>query len=98
MFLILLLDALCEELEPIPSGEIDLNATTMQSMVAYTCDDGFLLRGDRVRFCRADKKWHPKAPVCQRKYTDKNKRMGLSDQHVRKCILPLTRDILGADD
>ena len=56
----------CGDLTDPLNGQVALNSTTFQSVVAYECDSGFNLEGGMERTCQASGEWSGTAPTCNR--------------------------------
>lgn len=46
------------------NGNRDLNGTTFESAVQYSCRSGYQLRGSSIRMCRSTGRWSSSLPVC----------------------------------
>ena len=57
----------CGDLDDPIYGQVQLDGTTEGSKARYSCDDGFILRGDRVRKCQNNGKWSGQEPICESK-------------------------------
>uniref|UniRef100_A0A3Q3JW62 Sushi, von Willebrand factor type A, EGF and pentraxin domain-containing protein 1 n=1 Tax=Monopterus albus TaxID=43700 RepID=A0A3Q3JW62_MONAL len=54
------------ETPPNPEhGWVNVNDTSLGSMVRYTCEEGYELEGDPVRQCVSGRLWTNEAPVCR---------------------------------
>lgn len=49
----------------VENGQVTGKEYTFQRSAEYSCNDGFLLDGDRKRVCLADGSWSGRTPVCQ---------------------------------
>ncbi|XP_034934877.1 sushi, von Willebrand factor type A, EGF and pentraxin domain-containing protein 1-like [Chelonus insularis] len=47
-----------------PRGRIDGTSFSFNDSVKYSCDDGYELRGNPNRLCKADGTWSGKPPIC----------------------------------
>ena len=54
----------CESLLSPSNGRINSSDTTCLATVAYGCNTGYLLNGDRVRRCEQDGSWSGDQPQC----------------------------------
>jgi len=55
----------CNDLPQPINGTIELNGTTYLSVVRYSCDLGFDLKGQKFRTCHESGKWTGTAPTCK---------------------------------
>ena len=62
----------CDDPEPIPHGKIVGSEREIGAEIAYNCDDGYQLIGDRVRNCTEEGEWSGNSSYCQ-KMTECNK-------------------------
>jgi len=46
------------------SVSVDYDNATGHFVAVYTCDEGFVIRGDYQRYCLDDKKWTGREPFC----------------------------------
>lgn len=56
------------------NGSLLGNQTTFPNFVTFSCDEGFLLRGSKVRHCQANKTWTGTAASCDGKEGTFNER------------------------
>ena len=59
----------CEILQPPQSGAVDVTGSTPGATARYSCNEGFLLDGQRERVCQADGTYSGRAPICRREFT-----------------------------
>jgi len=62
----------CPNLGSIKQGSVrvDYNISINLFVVHYTCEDGYVLSGDELRFCQENRQWSGIEPICfQSKYT-----------------------------
>ncbi|CDQ91696.1 unnamed protein product, partial [Oncorhynchus mykiss] len=55
----------CSKPEGIEKGYVSGTNYSFGAMVAYSCDKGFLIQGEKRRTCEANGKWGGVLPVCQ---------------------------------
>uniref|UniRef100_A0A673WK27 Sushi, von Willebrand factor type A, EGF and pentraxin domain-containing protein 1 n=1 Tax=Salmo trutta TaxID=8032 RepID=A0A673WK27_SALTR len=55
----------CSKPEGIERGYVSGTNYSFGAMVAYSCDKGFLIQGEKRRTCEANGKWGGVLPVCQ---------------------------------
>ena len=55
----------CGPLNNPINGEIDIDQTTLGSVVTYSCLIGYLLTGEETRVCLASGKWSGDEPICE---------------------------------
>ncbi|XP_045205733.2 CUB and sushi domain-containing protein 3-like [Mercenaria mercenaria] len=55
----------CGSLEAPEDGDIKGTTSTYQSIVTFSCSEGFDLSGDEKLVCTADGKWNGSTPVCR---------------------------------
>lgn len=55
----------CLPLEDPVNGEVNITSLSVGSMAAYSCDEGFMLRGSAERTCNSDETWSGAAPTCE---------------------------------
>lgn len=48
------------------SGVREVSSTVFHSAVQYSCNHGYNLVGDKVRFCLASGEWSGSLPTCKR--------------------------------
>ena len=54
----------CGDLE-LQHGQVTLESYTVGSLAAFSCDDGYQLRGPSpVLLCQVNGEWAPEAPTC----------------------------------
>ena len=47
------------------NGQRSLSSTTYNSVVNYTCDEGYTLQGSNSRTCQSDGQWSGSVPQCK---------------------------------
>lgn len=62
----------CGTLVAPSNGGIITGATTVGSVVRYTCNEGFRVVGEAVRRCEVDGRWSDPPPVCEGSVIKKN--------------------------
>ncbi|KAF3852047.1 hypothetical protein F7725_005402 [Dissostichus mawsoni] len=55
----------CPHPDPLSNGELYYEDTVFQSMINYTCDEGYIMNGDRSAVCLADGTWSTPVPECK---------------------------------
>lgn len=55
----------CSKPSGIERGYVSGTNYSFGAMVAYSCDKGFLIRGEKRRTCKANGEWGGVLPVCQ---------------------------------
>ena len=50
------------------SGQRTLSSTTYNSVVTYTCDEGYTLQGANSRTCQNNEQWSGSVPQCNREF------------------------------
>ncbi|XP_028973250.2 sushi, von Willebrand factor type A, EGF and pentraxin domain-containing protein 1 isoform X3 [Esox lucius] len=55
----------CSKPPGVERGYVSGTNYSFGAMVAYSCDKGFLIRGEKRRTCKADGEWGGVLPVCQ---------------------------------
>ncbi|KAF7223841.1 beta-2-glycoprotein 1 [Nothobranchius furzeri] len=55
---------LCPYPDPVTNGEMYYEDTTYQSMINYTCNEGYILTGSSFSVCQANGTWSSSAPLC----------------------------------
>ena len=58
------------------NGLRELSSTVLHSDAQYSCNHGYKLVGDKVRFCLASGEWSGFLPVCKRKLVPSNSIFG----------------------
>ena len=48
------------------NGQAQYSTTTYNSVVTYTCEDGYTLQGSYNRTCQSDMEWTGSVPQCNR--------------------------------
>ena len=48
------------------NGRHNVSSTTYNSVVTYTCDDGYTLQGNSSRTCQSNGNWSGSVPQCER--------------------------------
>ena len=48
------------------NGQAQYSTTTYNSVVTYTCEDGYALQGSNSRTCQSDGQWSGIVPQCNR--------------------------------
>lgn len=56
----------CATLVDPENGQVEVTGQTLGSVATYSCEDGFVLMGDRARECGPAGQWSGEAPVCTR--------------------------------
>ena len=46
------------------NGQVSVEEVTFTSVATYSCDDGFMLNGNKRRTCQADGTWSGDNPTC----------------------------------
>ena len=60
-----ILDQECVPLDHLAHGSVHIHPINKFGAVAqYLCEDGFKLRGDKVRVCQGDQTWSGSQPTC----------------------------------
>nr|XP_033465702.1 sushi, von Willebrand factor type A, EGF and pentraxin domain-containing protein 1 isoform X2 [Epinephelus lanceolatus] len=54
----------CSKPESIDRGYVSGTNYSFGAVVAYSCDKGFLIRGEKRRTCKADGEWGGALPIC----------------------------------
>lgn len=55
----------CDDLSHPDNGRVTLKGgSAVNSIAEYTCNEGFQLDGDSLRFCRLNGTWTEYPPVC----------------------------------
>ena len=59
----------CPELDVPDNGDIEYGTIppVYNSAVSYSCDNGYILEGNKVRMCQRNGMWSGFAPICKRK-------------------------------
>ena len=57
----------CGALDPPLNGTVSVDKTVYESIAMYTCDDGYILMGERHRLCLANGSWSNEEPMCKHK-------------------------------
>ena len=55
----------CERLEAPENGNVKQTGVVLGSRALYSCDEGFVLSGDRKRICQRDGTFSGNAPTCE---------------------------------
>ncbi|XP_033933991.1 beta-2-glycoprotein 1-like isoform X1 [Pseudochaenichthys georgianus] len=55
----------CPHPDPLSNGELYYEATEFQSMINYTCDEGYTMNGNSSALCLADGTWSTPVPECK---------------------------------
>lgn len=50
------------------NGDTVVDRTTYNSVVTYSCDEGYILIGDKNRTCHGNGTWSGVLPECERKF------------------------------
>lgn len=62
--LILLTEINCGELDGPRFGRVSFDNTLLGALATYSCDNGFILEGNRLRMCGSDGLWAGDPPMC----------------------------------
>ena len=65
----------CGEPDDVQNGDKVSTGIEFQDTVTYSCHIGYILIGDSVRTCQADKSWSGQAPLCEIVQCDKPSRI-----------------------
>lgn len=57
----------CGTLPAPDNGDVDFAGTIVGSQVVYSCQDGFMLEGAKIRTCLESGKWSKEEPICKGK-------------------------------
>ena len=57
----------CGKLQIPQNGSLLGNKTTFPNFVTFSCDEGFTLKGSKVRHCQANKTWTGELTYCDGK-------------------------------
>lgn len=55
---------MCPNLRSPVNGEVSLSGITLGSTATYTCNEGFILSGNRIRSCLTTAIWSGEDPTC----------------------------------
>ena len=58
--------ALCPYLDAPYAGSVKVSSYYPGGQAVYSCDDGYLLKGDQKRVCLSSGRWEGSDPVCKR--------------------------------
>ena len=58
----------CGKLRIPQNGSLLGNKTTFPNFVTFSCDEGFILKGSKVRHCQANKAWTGEVTYCDGKW------------------------------
>ena len=56
---------MCDVLENITNGSVELSGTAVGDTATYTCEEGYILQGNRRRVCQRDSSWTGFEPTCR---------------------------------
>ena len=59
----------CETLEAIDNGSVNVSGVAVGSTANYTCNEGYQLKGPPIRTCQSDGTWSGMEPTCIGKRT-----------------------------
>ena len=57
----------CGNLSVLQNGSLFGSETTFPNVITFSCDEGFLLKGSKVRKCQANKTWTGNTTYCDGK-------------------------------
>ena len=60
-------EIVCEKLNNPDNGVVEFTSTIFGSIATYTCNEGFVLNGNKKRECTVTGKWSGIEPSCYRK-------------------------------